>query len=80
MARAVRERRVRGGQPPTDRDGVLDGGQALVPAAGLAIRRNCIERTVVTEYAELNWTNSMIVTVSILRISRYHGPAVETLK
>ena len=33
----------------------------------------------VTEYAKLNWTISMIVSVSVLRISRYHGLAVETL-
>ena len=37
------------------------------------------ERRVALEYAELNWTISMIVSVSILRISRYHGLAVETL-
>ena len=33
----------------------------------------------VTEYAELNWTISMIVSASILRISRYQDLAVETL-
>ena len=37
------------------------------------------ERRVALEYAELNWTISMIVSVSTLRISRYHGLAVETL-
>ena len=37
------------------------------------------ERRVALEYAELNWTTSMIVSVSILRISRYRDLAVETL-
>ena len=37
------------------------------------------ERDAALEYAKLNWTISMIVSVSILRIPRYHRLAVETL-
>jgi|GEM_PF-7077175 len=33
----------------------------------------------VTDYAKSNWTNLMIGSVSILRISRYHGLAVATV-
>ena len=38
------------------------------------------ERRVALEYAELNWTISMIVSVSILRISRYPRPRGENVE
>jgi hypothetical protein len=42
-------------------------------------QRSFTDRTVVTEYAELNWTTSMIPSESMLRIPRYQRVAVEAL-